>query len=98
MARLLSQHPELRPTGSAPYRLGLVLQRGPSRVLSSPLAPENVGFSPWARKWWDRLERTSLGSSPALHLIPRSKEHHPALSGPQFPQTPTSQERKGGIS
>lgn len=35
----------------APCTLGLVFQREPGHVPSSPLAPENMGFSPRAGKW-----------------------------------------------
>lgn len=43
-------------SGSGPCRLGLVFQKGPRHVPSSPLAPEIGGFSPRAGKWKNRLE------------------------------------------
>lgn len=96
VASLLSQRPRLRPIGSAPCRLGLVFQRGPSLVPSSPLAPENMGFSPWAGKQWDRLERTSLGSNPGPPPGPRGPRTATHPLWPQFPQTSTSHERDRG--
>ena len=96
MASLLSQHPRLRPIGSAPCRLGLVFQRGPSHVPSSPLTPENMGFSPWAGKQRDRLERTSLGSNPGPPPGPGGPRTATHPLWPQFPQTPTSHERGRG--
>lgn len=93
MARLLSQHPRLRPVGSAPCRLGLVFQRGPGHVPSSPLAPENVGLSPRAGKQWNRLERASLGSNPSPPSVPR--DLRTATQPLWASNTPTLQERDG---
>lgn len=79
----------------APCTPGLVFQKEPGHVPSSPPAPENMGFCPWAGKWWNRLERTSRGPDPGPALGRRCLGMLPGLSGPQFPQTPY--EREMGI-
>lgn len=94
MARSLSQHP--RAHGVSPMQAGPCFQRGPAHVPSSALAPENVGFSPWAGKQWNRLERASLGSNPSPPSGPRGLRT--ATQPLWASNTPTLQERDGGIN
>ena len=63
---------------------------------ASALAPEKVGFSPWAGKQWNRLQRASLGSNPSPPSGPRGLRT--ATQPLWASNTPTLQERDGGIN
>ena len=68
MVRLLSQHP--RAHGVSPMQAGPYFQRGPAHVPRSALAPEKVGFSPWAGKRGTDWREPAWVLIPALHLVP----------------------------
>lgn len=72
----------------SPLKSGPCFPEGTWSVSISSVAPENMGFSPWVGKWWNRLERTRLGPNLGPPSTPEVQEMSSSLSGPQFPQIP----------